>query len=260
MLYFFAVKEISINTGYLIIMIIVLTMIIMFSLFIYRTFIQRIIKEKNLQYEQEIKHQKKILKQQIEVQESERERIAIMLHDDLGNKLNVLSVWLNNPDTWNSERAKKIISRQIRQLTDTTRSISHSLYPVNLEHFGLIHTLEGLIANMDASLVVQFTLKHEYTEKDMALELQLYRIIQEFISNVIRHSEATGMSIYLRDSVNLLCVTLSDNGIGFKTDTIKQQGMGLRNIALRVQALNGSYKWKTKGGHGCRLIITIPTP
>ncbi|MBC9796633.1 sensor histidine kinase [Sinomicrobium weinanense] len=216
-------------------------------------------KERNLQYQQEIKHQKDILKQQVEVQESERERIAVLLHDDVGNRLNILSVWLNNPDTWDSERTKKIISSQIPELIDTTRNISHSLYPVNLERFGLILTIEELIANIELSLSVRLILRHEYTQKDIVFELQLYRIIQEFTSNVIKHSKTTEMLIHLRDSADLLCVILSDNGIGFKIDS-SERGMGLRNIALRIKALNASYKWKSRKNNGCRLIIVIPKP
>ncbi|MGS2763404.1 sensor histidine kinase [Sinomicrobium sp. M5D2P9] len=259
MLYLLAAKEISVNTSYLVIMIIVLIMIIAFSLLMYRAFIQKIINEKNLQHEQEIKHQKNILRQQVKAQESERERIAILLHDDVSNRLNVLSVWLNNPDTWNSERSKGIIGHQIHQLIDITRNISHSLYPVNLERFGLVLTIEELIANIKFSLPVQFVLKHEYTKKDVAFELQLCRIIQEFTSNVIKHSKATQMLIHLRDSANQLCVVLSDNGTGFKVDS-PGKGMGLRNIALRIKALNAFYKWKSRENNGCRLIIVIPKP
>lgn len=176
---------------------------------------------KNQQCQVEIQYQKNLLKQNVETQESERERIAILVHDDIGNKLNVLSVWLNNPDTWNSDRSKEIILKQVPDLIETTRSISHALYPVNLERFGLISAIDNLIANVENSLIIELILKHEYTDRQISFEVQLYRIIQEFISNVLKHSEANKMFIQIRDSDNSLCILLSDNGKGFDVKSKK---------------------------------------
>ncbi len=257
MLYFSTAKEITIGTDYLVIMIIVMTIIISFSLLAYRAFIQKIIKEKNVRHEQEIIHQKNILKEQIRVQESERERIAIWLHDDVGNRLNILAVWLHNPDTWNNERSRNIINRQIPELIDATRNISHSLYPVNLEKFGLILTLEEMASHLGSSLHMRLITGHEYRKREIAFEVQLYRIIQEFTGNVIKHSKATEMDIHLRDSARLLSVILSDNGTGFDVNS-RKNGMGLQNIALRIKTLNALHKWKSSENKGCRLIIIIP--
>lgn len=237
--------------------IIVLAIIILFVLLAYRIFVRKIISEKNQQCQVEIQYQKNLLKQNVETQESERERIAILVHDDIGNKLNVLSVWLNNPDTWNSDRSKEIILKQVPDLIETTRSISHALYPVNLERFGLISAIDNLIANVENSLIIELILKHEYTDRQISFEVQLYRIIQEFISNVLKHSEANKMFIQIRDSDNSLCILLSDNGKGFDVKS-KKMGMGLRNIDLRLKSMDAVYKWKSKTNKGSRLIIMVP--
>lgn len=228
----------------------------MFVLYAYRIFIQKIITEKERQHDLELQHQKNILAQNIEVQESERERIATLLHDDVGNKLNVLSVWLNNPDTWNNERSKEVITRQIPDLIEATRSISHTLYPVNLERFGLLLTIEELIENVDSSLEIELFTTGEYMLRDITFEVQLYRIIQEFLSNVIKHSEADKMFIRLRESKNALSLILEDNGKGFDVESLSK-GMGLRNIELRIKSLSGICKWKSEINQGCRLIILI---
>ena len=89
-------------------MIIVLSIIIIFAFVAYRTFIQKILKEKSLQYQLELDHQKEVALQFTLVQENERKRIAEALHDDVGNKLNILSLWINNEDTWNNKKSKKI--------------------------------------------------------------------------------------------------------------------------------------------------------
>lgn len=244
------------NIKYLVIMVIVLAIIIMFTVVTYRTFIKKILCEKRLQHEQELNHQREISEQYCIVQENERKRIAELLHDDVGSKLNILSVWLNNEDTWNNERSKEIVVQQIPELIDATRNISHALYPVNLEKLGLILTIEELISNIDSSILVRLILNHSYHRKPILFEVQVYRIIQEFISNVIKHSKATEMSIQIRDANNSFSIILSDNGIGFDLSTLKT-GMGLKNIETRIQSISASYKWKSKKSKGCRLIIVL---
>ena len=222
----------------------------------YRTFIQKILKEKSLQYQLELDHQKEVALQFTIVQENERKRIAEALHDEVGNKLNILSLWVNNEDTWNNVNSKKIITKQVPELIEATRTISHSLYPVNLEKFGFMDTLEALISNVNDSLTIQLTLKYDYQPRAISFELQLYRIIQEFLSNVIKHAKATSMIIYIRDTKDVVSLILSDNGIGFDTSEL-QKGMGLQNIDSRIKSINGICKWKSVQNKGTRLIIKI---
>ena len=248
-----------VNIQYIVIMIVVISIIIITSFAVYRAFIQKIVREKSRQHQLELEHQKEISAQYISVQESERKRIAEVLHDDVGNKLNILSLWINNEDTWNNERSKEIIAQQIPELIEATRTISHSLYPVNLEKFGLILTIEALISNVNESLSIQLVLNHTYQKRPLYFEVQIYRIIQEFLSNVIKHAKATEMLIHIRDSDTLLAIILSDNGVGFDTDLLKK-GMGLKNIDSRIQSITAISKWKSKKGNGSQLIIALPKP
>jgi signal transduction histidine kinase len=246
-----------VNIQYIVIMIIVLSIIIITSFAVYRAFIQKILKEKSRQHQLELDHQKEISLQYTSVQESERKHIAEALHDDIGNKLNILSLWINNDETWNSPRSKEIITQQIPKLIEATRTISHSLYPVNLEKFGLILTIEALIANVHESLAVQLIVNDTYQKRPLSFEVQVYRIIQEFLSNVIKHAKATKMGIQIRETDSLLAIILSDNGAGFNTDLL-QKGMGLNNIDSRIQSINAHSKWKSKKDKGSRLILKIP--
>jgi len=248
---------IKISVVFIVLIVVVLTIIIGFTFLLYRNFADRIIREKNKAHLIEIQHQKKLLQESVKAQEEEREQIAIRLHDDIGNKLNVLSVWLNNPNAWNSERSKEIILKQIPDLIETTRNISHSLYPVNLERFGLIQTIEDLVNNIEESLKIRLTITSKYQPRNISVEVQIYRIIQEFLSNVLKHSQATTMHIYLRDSSNSLSLILADNGKGFDVNAIKK-GMGVRNIELRASSMNATFKWKSTISKGCRIIISLP--
>lgn len=224
---------------------------------LYRVFVKRLLTEANSRHKLELLHQQELLDQSIEVQEEERQRIALKIHDDIGNKLNVLAVWFQAPKFWENEQINEIINTYIPDLIETTRNISHSLYPVSLERFGLVVTLEELISNVPPILDIEFNLIHSYNGIHIAKELQLYRIIQEFLSNVIKHAEASRMCIYLRQTKNQFSIILSDNGKGFVYST-ELRGMGLKNIGHRLNAIGANYKWKNSSKLGCRLIINIP--
>ena len=234
-----------------------LSIIILFAFIAYSAFIQKILKEKSQQYQLELAHQKEVTLQYTSVQESERKRIAELLHDDIGNKLNILSLWINNEDSLNNKRSREVIKQQIPALIEATRTISHSLYPVNLEKFGLILALEALISNVNESLPIQLIVNHDYQKRPISFEVQIYRIIQEFLSNVIKHAKASNMLIHIRDTETSLAVILSDNGVGFDNSVLKK-GMGLKNIDSRIKSINAFSKWKSEKGNGSRLIIILP--
>ena len=234
-----------------------LSIIILFAFIAYSAFIQKILREKSQQYQLELAHQKEVTLQYTSVQESERKRIAELLHDDIGNKLNILSLWINNEDSLNNKRSREVIKQQIPALIEATRTISHSLYPVNLEKFGLILTLEALISNVNESLPIQLIINHDYQKRPISFEVQIYRIIQEFLSNVIKHAKASNMLIHIRDTETSLAVILSDNGVGFDNSILKK-GMGLKNIDSRIKSINAFSKWKSEKGNGSRLIIILP--
>lgn len=234
-----------------------LSIIIVFAFIAYSAFVQKILREKSQQYQLELAHQKEVTLQYTSVQESERKRIAELLHDDIGNKLNILSLWINNEDSLNNKRSREVIKQQIPALIEATRTISHSLYPVNLEKFGLILALEALISNVNESLPIQLIINDDYQKRPISFEVQIYRIIQEFLSNVIKHAKASNMLIHIRDTETSLALILSDNGVGFDNSILKK-GMGLKNIDSRIKSINAFSKWKSKKGNGSRLIIILP--
>ncbi len=238
-------------------LIIVLIVIISFILIAYKTFIQRIIQEKDLQFLAEMDHQKELTLENIKGQEDERKRIAISVHDDIGNRLNILSLWLNNLEPENQEASKKVITTQITELIDSTRNISHSLYPVNLEKLGLVLYLQELVTNLSHKINLNLQIHSQYEKKDTFTEVQIYRVIQEFTTNVMKHSNANEVTVYIRKHPKYLTMILSDNGQSFDYEKASK-GMGLKNIESRISSVKGFYKWKNEIGIGSRLIINIP--
>lgn len=221
----------------------------------YKTFVDRIIKEKDAQASAEIRHQKQLVLENTKVQEEERKRIAVAVHDDIGNRLNILSLWLNNLDI-EDDSVSEVISSQISELIDNTRSISHSLYPVNLERLGLKLYIEELIANLSGRISISLYVSSQYIKKDLFTEVQIYRIIQEFTTNVIKHSDADKIEILIKDFNNFTAIAIFDNGQGFDYEKVKK-GMGIKNIESRIQSMNADFKWKSMMNKGTRLIFKI---
>lgn len=210
------------------------------------------------QYRLEIarmEYRQKLLHSVVEAQEEERKRIAVALHDDMGNRLNILSLLLNNPAT--AGKNMPDITGYVSDMIGTVRSISHSLYPVNLESLGLILYIEELVSLLSHKVTVSLHLANHYQRKNVSTEVQLYRIIQEFTSNVVRHSDAGEIGIWIKDNPGDMYMILSDNGHSFDYTTVRR-GMGLKNIEARIKSMNALYKWKNVIGQGSRLIIKIP--
>lgn len=239
----------------LVLIIVTLAIIVFFILVLYKTFIDRIVREKDVQSRAEIQHQKQLVLENTKVQEEERKRIAVSVHDDIGNRLNILSLWLNNLDI-EDESTSEVIYNQISELIDSTRSISHSLYPVNLEKLGLILYIEELITNLSARINISLHVSSKYTQRDLFVEVQIYRIIQEFTTNVIKHSTADRIDIIIKDFQNFTGIVIFDNGQGFDYEKVKK-GMGIKNIESRMKSMDAEFKWKSILNKGSRLIFKI---
>lgn len=235
--------------------IVTIAIIVFFILMAYKAFVDRIIKEKEAQSIAEIQHQKQLVLENTRVQEEERKRIAVSVHDDIGNRLNILSLWLNNLEL-EDEAIAEVISKQISDLIDGTRSISHSLYPVNLEKLGLILYIEELITNLSARISISLYLSSAYEKKELFEEVQIYRVIQEFTTNVIKHSTADAISISFKEFKTATGIVISDNGQGFDYEVVKK-GMGIKNIESRLKSMNAAFKWKSVINKGSRLIFKI---
>lgn len=224
-------------------------------LLFYMRYRRNILHQKYLLQETELAHQKALLQTVLEAQEEERKRIAVSLHDDTGNRLNILSLLLENMAAGNAPSVD--INQYVAELISSVRSVSHSLYPVNLERLGLLLYTEELVGLLQEKLTVLFYVTGTYKKRETLVEVQLFRVIQEFSSNVIKHAEATRLDIHLRESKRGLALILSDDGRGFDVEKARR-GMGLKNIQARMESLDASYKWKSRPGKGARLLLYLP--
>ncbi|MEO0571468.1 MAG: sensor histidine kinase [Bacteroidota bacterium] len=218
--------------------------------------------------QQELESQKveRLLKEQeligldamIEGQEKERQRIAEDLHDSLGGKLSALKLFVEDV-----KKTDEVLYEKIKTVLDESyedvRDISHQKNIGAMIDKGLIPAV-NIIANRLKSTK---KLNVEVTNIDLKqkvknfIELQLFRIIQELITNTLKHAKANTVSIQFSEENNTLNVVYEDDGIGYDSKTTKA-GVGLKNINNRLQKTGGSMVVDSNPGNGTTVILNVP--
>lgn len=198
----------------------------------------------------------------IEGQEKERSRIAAELHDDLGALMTNVRLHF--------EALKNTPSEDLFQKTDTlldeayaqVRSIAHAKNSGVMADQGLLKAIEELALKISQlnGLQVEVHAHGMHTRLENSLELNLFRIIQELITNVIKHARATTLTIHLVNHGDSLNLMVEDDGIGFDPKHISRRsdGMGISTIDKRVAHLNGSLEIESEPGKGTSVIIDLP--
>ncbi len=233
-----------------IVLIVVIALSVSFVL-LTRLYIKRILWEQTQLDNTKIEYQKRLVRDSVSIQEVERERIASDLHDELISNLNILRMVLYNCKIQSDMNPIKMLEDGI----SLSRRISHDLMPPMLEETEFVDLLYGFVYPLKDSFNLSFNtvgVKFDVIIKDN--KLQLFRICQEVISNLIKHSKATIISVDLRFFKKSLFIRISDNGIGFNP-SITNVGLGLKNIELRNQYIGGLYKFKSTANRGTDFLL-----
>jgi two-component system, NarL family, sensor kinase len=213
----------------------------------------------------EEEYQRKMLAAALESQESERKRVSKDLHDDVGMMLMTVRAQINSiiGQTFSNESAGNI-----RQLVDEThesvRRISWDLMPSTLERFGLLQAVRELCSRLHQDgISVEFEERGEGSALDQNQETHLYRIIQETVSNAIRHSQGTRICVLFHWSEQDLNVLVSDDGKGFdfpqENSKIQNRvGLGLINLENRVSILNAKLQFEKNNPTGTIVNLKLP--
>jgi signal transduction histidine kinase len=207
--------------------------------------------------------QKERINAEIIMQESERKRIANDLHDSLGPllsavKLNIQSLEVQaGEDQFIVEKA----GQHIDEIIESLREISYNLLPNTLNRKGLSDAVEEYLYRISSSqnIKIKFDLKG-INLIDKKKEIHLFRIIQEIVHNVIKHSGATEMQIYSQQKTSELNLYLKDNGLGFEPEQVSKvsSGLGLKSIESRCELIGALCELNTSIGKGCSFTIKIP--
>jgi signal transduction histidine kinase len=140
------------------------------------------------------------------------------------------------------------------------RNICFNIMPKSLEVFGLVKAVEELCSKDQLLAQIKILIKESngFPRLPLQQEFALFRIIQEFINNALKHSKANFLRIEFRHQKKLALISLIDNGIGFDLTKIRGRGMGLNNVKSRLRPYNGEVDIISQPGKGTRYEISIP--
>ena len=258
---------------------------------------QKLFEATKLQYQQQIDDQKLRTSYLIAGQEEERKRLSRELHDGLGQMLTAIKLQIEGLEAGLVKAAAaepngttaypknlKTLKSLVTQTIQETRTISNNLMPTVLSDFGVLPALK-MLAEQDRNETIDVTFETNLTPDmprlDKNVEIMLYRVTQEAVSNAIRHANPSHIHIELKERGNMLQLLISDDGKGFQvprkkqtnglmkskqeinSDTVELKKMrtpsqGLHNIQERTKLLNGKFKINSSLGKGTKIQVTIP--
>jgi PAS domain S-box-containing protein len=201
----------------------------------------------------------------IAAQEAEHKRIAAELHDSMGQDLllikNLAAMSLRSKSPEQIQEHAATINQLAGQCIAEARRISRDLHPPQLDHLGLQRALQSMLEQIAQASRIEFTYKFEAVDELFSNEaaMNLYRIVQECLNNILKHSRATHVNLCLERDLHEVQLWIEDDGVGFSPEQSGQQkGLGLRNISERVRMLGGKLKMASSSGQGTRIQVAIP--
>ncbi len=220
---------------------------------------KRIIVEKE---KRAVEQQQQVLSLQAMVngQETERTRIAKDLHDSLGGAFSTIKMHLSSLEhDLKKEQNIDLLQKCIQIVGNTAtevRRIAHNMMPEVLIKLGLLHSVQELADNISSSKQLKVRFQHFGIQERLTsnFEIMLYRIVQELLNNIIKHSNATEAIVQFIKENNRLSITVEDNGNGFSGQEATK-GIGLASVKERVQYLNGSLSIDSESSVGTTVMM-----
>lgn len=203
----------------------------------------------------------KAIQSHMEGQQQERERIAREIHDGIGGNLASIKLGLQMMAERMDDKKMPQILEAIDFTCQEVRSISHDLMPPRLLHSQFSELLSSYVQQINEAYPIEIT-SNFYPETGLnslsdELQVEIYRIIQELVNNLIKHAQADSADLQLVLHENFVNLMLEDNGKGFDI-TKKMHGIGLQNIIDRVKKLEGAINIDSSIGHGTSITLDLP--
>lgn len=209
--------------------------------------------------EKEIRHQHEMAVSILQAEEDERKKLAAELHDNINQLLGVVKLYLlharKNPAM--SEELLVKGSDYIAQVIEEIRRLSRSLQPPALASQSLLDCIRTVIASIQEVKQIRIELEAGQFDEHLIPEgkkLMMYRIIQEQLNNVLKHSDADFVIISIAYNGKAVYLSIRDNGVGFDTSKYTT-GIGFSNIRNRIEVFNGSMQISSAPGEGCTLAV-----
>jgi two-component system CheB/CheR fusion protein len=204
----------------------------------------------------------------LSAQEEERARVARELHDDISQQLAAVnlkaeSALRKDPDTQGDLRSEMTqLSRQLRAILRDVERTAYQLHPSSLDHLGLSVALKSYCAEFGKQngVATRFSERNLPRPIPPPLALTIYRVVQEALRNVVKHSGSRRAKVSLAGKDGTLLLTVKDFGRGFNSSASHKRGLGLISMEERVRQAGGSFTMKAKPGEGARIDVRIPVP
>lgn len=202
-----------------------------------------------------------------DAEEKERLKIATEIHDGIGQMLTGVSYSIDsyfmekNPNDEDYILKTKQLQNQIDNIIKESKQIAYDLMPFLLKDFGLITAIKNLLSETEQKTDINFYFEHFNCDHrfDDKLEKAIYRILQEAINNIIKHSKATESRIQIIKHSASLSIVIEDNGIGFDiNDKTNPSGIGLISMTERVSTFSGFLNINSSINNGTEIVIEIP--
>lgn len=227
--------------------------------------------QENTRLMQQLNHeQKRVFEAVLQGEENERKRLAVELHDGIGQLLSVVRLNVSSlvHSLKKQDKQTQDLVQAIVHLVDDScreiRSISHNLMPNTVLQFGLVAALEEFTQKINRAKQIRAHFQNmDFNIKlEPHIETTLYRTVQEIVNNTLKHAQATDLYIQLIKEDNELIVLVEDNGTGFDTNIIKQsaKGLGIKNIISRIEYIKGRVIIDSAPKKGTSYHITVNIP
>ncbi len=202
----------------------------------------------------------------LSAQEEERRGIAREIHDNLGSKITEMTLLLHRMSRETPATSRKRhpdltqLKEKVLELAEAVRTLSRLLHSPVLKFMGLVPAVESLCAEFEVhtGIRIQFVANAQPAEISNDVALCLYRVAQESLTNIARHSGANKARVKLMHTFDHVQLTISDPGKGFSPKAVRRKGLGFISMQERVRLLHGALQIRTRLGSGTEVHTTIP--
>lgn len=203
----------------------------------------------------------------MQTEEQERQRIATDLHDGVGQLLSVARMTVANLQSTYAGKEPQIktaLQNAVNLMDESlkeVRSISHNMMPNALIKAGLVKAVREFVQKISSTGQLKAELEIIGLDNRLAAETEsiLFRVMQELVNNIIKHSQASAVSIQLTRDEKEILLMIEDNGVGFDISGQSAfEGIGLKNIKNRIAYLNGTVDFDSRAGRGTIVTIEVP--
>jgi signal transduction histidine kinase len=202
----------------------------------------------------------------IEAQEGERARIARELHDDIGQRLAILAVTLDEIKILTAQSRGEVgigieaLQRQTSEISSAIHALSHELHSSKLELLGAVVAMRGFCAELSGQQKVDVDFSHKDVPQRVPSEIALclFRVMQEALHNAVRHSGVRQFAVQLEGTSHALKLTVRDQGVGFDCGVTGSRGLGLTSMKERLKLVGGTLSIQSQLKQGSTIVASVP--